>query len=175
MDSSLIAVSFQSSTAQTWAGLCREHSHSGGAVVASALQSLPPVSIVIFILGREMRVEVAVHSVLRNHGVAERTLVRTAALRRRHLCPHVDHVIAPLRTPEKLQSRPEKEIYIIYGLNGSLACSIKACSRIMGTFRKHPPINPSSCTNTTCSIELFYYICVQAKKQAKSCLILEVD
>lgn len=126
MDSSLIAVSFHSSTAQTRAGLCREHSHSGGAVVASALQSLPPVSIVIFIAGREMRVEVAVHSVLRNHGVAERTLVRTAALRRRHLCPHVDRIVAPLRAPEKLQSQPEKEIYIIYGLHGSCARSIKA-------------------------------------------------
>lgn len=95
--------------------------------MASALQSLPPVSIVIFILGREMRVEVAVHSVLRNHGVAERTLVRTAALRCRHLCPHVDHIIAPLRAPEKLQSQPEKEIYIIYRPNGSYARSIKAC------------------------------------------------
>lgn len=159
MDSSLIAVSFQSNTAQTRAGLCREHSHSGRAVVASALQSLPTVSIVIFIFGREMRVEVAVHSVLRNHSVAERALVRTAALRRRHLCPHVDRIIAPLRAPEKLQGQPEKEKYIIYGLQGSSARSIKArwtiwllsIGHVIGTFWTHPPISPSSCTNTMCS------------------------
>lgn len=64
-----------------------------------------------------MRVEVAVHSVLRNHSVAESTFVRTAALRRRQLRPHVS-CITQLRAPERLQSRRiQRKQYIIHSLN----------------------------------------------------------
>lgn len=73
-------------------------------VVASARRSLVPLSVVSFTLRREMRVEVAVHSVLRNHSVAESTFIRTAALRRRQFCPHIS-CIAQIRAPERLQSR----------------------------------------------------------------------
>ena len=71
-----------------------------------------------------MRVEVAVHSVLRNHSVAESTFVRAAALRRRQLCPHVNRV-AQLRAPERLRRRMnQRKQYIIHALNNTR--SIKA-------------------------------------------------
>lgn len=98
-----------------------------GVVVALARQSLLPLSIVGFILWREMQVEVAVHSVLRNHSMAESTFIRTAALRRRQLCPHVN-CITQLRTPERLQSRMnQRKQYIIHALNNPYTHSIKAC------------------------------------------------
>lgn len=129
MDSSLIAVLFQSSTAHILHGrqVQTMNTVSLGAVVASARQSLLPLSIVTFILRREMRVEVAVHSVLRNHSVAESTFIRAAALRRRHLCPHVN-CLTQLRAPERLQSRMnQRKQYIIYALNNPYTRSIKAC------------------------------------------------
>lgn len=46
----------------------------------------------------------AVHSVLRNHSVAESTFIRTAALRHCHLCPRFN-CITQLRAPQMLQSR----------------------------------------------------------------------
>lgn len=98
-----------------------------GAVVASAHQSLLPLSIVGFTLRREMRVEVTVHSVLRNHSMAKSTFIRTAALRRRNLCHHVN-CITQLRAPERLQSRMnQRKQYIIHALNNPYTHSIKAC------------------------------------------------
>ena len=122
MDSSLIAVSFSNPVQRIhfMAGGTRTmDTVSLGAVVASACQSLLLLSTVGFVFRREMQVEVAVHSVLRNHGVAESTFIRAAAaaaaaaaLRRRQLCPHVT-CITQLRAPERLQSRgkPKKTMY----------------------------------------------------------------
>lgn len=62
------------------------------------------VDVVVSVLVREMRVEVAVHPLLRNHGVAEGAFVRAAALKRRHLRPHVDR-LAQLGPPERLQRK----------------------------------------------------------------------
>lgn len=75
-----------------------------GAPSVSALPLPPAVSVVVSVLVREMRVEVAVHPLLRNHGVAEGTFVGAAATlrRRRHLRPHVD-CVAQLGPPERLQ------------------------------------------------------------------------
>lgn len=98
-----------------------------GVVVALAHQSLLPMSIVGFTLRRTMRVEVAFHSVLRNLSVAESTFIRTAALSRRQLCPHVN-CITQLRAPERLQSRMnQRKQYIIHALNNPYTHSIKAC------------------------------------------------
>lgn len=77
-----------------------------GVVVALAHQSLLLLSIAGFILRREMRVEVAVHLVLRNHSVAESTFIRTAVLRRHQLCPLHATCITQLRTPERLLGSP---------------------------------------------------------------------
>lgn len=153
MDSSLIAVLFQSSTAHILHGrqVQTMNTVSLGAVVASARQSLLPLSIVTFILRREMRVEVAVHSVLRNHSVAESTFIRAAALRRRHLCPHVN-CLTQLRAPERLQSRMnQRKQYIIYALNNPYTRSIKACrttwlsSWSISCFKEYKNIHQPNC------------------------------
>lgn len=95
-----------------------------GVVVALARQSLLPLSIVGFILRREMQVEVAVHLLLRNHSMAESTFIRTAALRRHQLCPHVNY-ITQHRGPERLQSRMnQRKQYIIHALNNPYTHSL---------------------------------------------------
>lgn len=93
----------------------------------SARQSLRPPSIVGFNLRREMRVKVAVHFLLRNHSVAESTFIRTAALKRHHLCPHVNR-LTQLRAPEGLRSKTDqRKQYIICAPNNPYNRAIKAC------------------------------------------------
>lgn len=103
----LLQCHFKSSTAHMLHGRqdLTMNTVSLGVVEALARQSLLPLSIVGFVLRREMQVEVAVHSVLRNHSVAESTFIRTAALRRRQLCPHVNW-ITQLGAPERLLGSP---------------------------------------------------------------------
>lgn len=63
-----------------------------------------------------MRVEVAVHSVLRNHGVAESTFIGAAAARRRRqLRPHVGPLAQP-RAPERLDAAKRRRPYILFTL-----------------------------------------------------------
>lgn len=142
--------------------------------MASARQSLPPPSIVGFVLRREMQVEVAVHSVLRNHGVAESTLIRAAAaaaaaaaLRRRQLCPHVT-CITQLRAPERLQSRgePKKTMYYscpkqsLHSLCSSTWPSSICC------FKEMSSVKPSVCTKYSATLKampkcliIFLFMC----------------
>lgn len=62
------------------------------------------ILVLVSVFVREVRVEVAVHPLLRNHGMAEGTFVGAAALRRRHLRPHVN-CLAQLGPPERLQRK----------------------------------------------------------------------
>ena len=80
-----------------------------------AHQSLLPMSLIVFILRREMRIEVAVHLVLRNHSMAESAFIRAAARRRLQLCPHINCITQP-RAPDRLQSKinQKKAMYYLY-------------------------------------------------------------
>lgn len=101
-----------------------------------------------------MWVEVAVHSLLRHHSVAESTFIRTAARRRLQLCPHIS-CITQLRAPEGLQGRRnQRKQYIIYDLNNPYTHSIKACwtawpsSWSICCFKKKQVyVDPKVCTN----------------------------
>ena len=103
-----------------------------------------------------MQVEVAVHSVLRNHGVAESTLIRAAAaaaaaaaLRRRQLCPHVT-CITQLRAPERLQSRAnQRKQCIIHALNNPYTHSVQALGlQVSVALRRCPLSSQASAQNT---------------------------
>lgn len=126
--------------------------------MASSHQSLLLLSLVCFILMREMQVEVAVHLVWRNHSIAESTF-RSAALRCLQLCPH-SSCITQIRYPDRLQSRMNQrgKKCIIYALNCPYSHSTQPTTKVGWTtwpqncgiccFKEHmSPVNPIVRTN----------------------------